>query len=261
MSNAFLTRIKELKLRNFKSFKKADIPFSDGFTAIMGPNGSGKSNVLDAILFVFGVTSLKSIRAKQLTDLVYHAAPDNTARVSVHLEGPNEKGEKTEYVVTRSIDKQGKSFYKLDGKRVTRNKIHSFLTSLGVSTNGYNVVLQGDVDRIIEMCPTERRQIVDEVAGIAEYEEKKAEAFKQLDEVNSKTREWGIVKGERKGNLEGPEKDREAALKFQELNTRLKRVNATILSSEIKLVLKEKQESESQLAAAEEGGRESCREG
>ncbi|MBN1160185.1 MAG: chromosome segregation protein SMC [Candidatus Diapherotrites archaeon] len=186
------------------------------------------SNVIDALMFVFGISSLKTIRADRLSDLVFHKSVDGKARVSVVLKD----GEK-DYVVTRTIDKQGKSVYRIDGKRTTRSAIHALLMSLNISTSGHNVVLQGDIERVIEMTPRMRRTVIDEVAGIAEYEEKKVESLRQLDKVEDKIKEWHIIKGERQEMLDALKKDKEDAERFQELNTKVKRIKSTVLGSEI----------------------------
>ena len=115
-----MTRLIKLSLKNFKSFKKAEIPISKGFTSIVGSNGSGKSNTLDALLFVLGITSLKTLRAGKLTDLVNTNAKENYAKVDLLI-----KDKDKQYEVSRMIDKQGKSIYRLDGKRTTLNEINS----------------------------------------------------------------------------------------------------------------------------------------
>ncbi|PJA21452.1 MAG: chromosome segregation protein SMC, partial [Candidatus Diapherotrites archaeon CG_4_10_14_0_2_um_filter_31_5] len=161
-------RIGKLRLKNFKSFKQAVIPFSKGFTTIAGSNGSGKSNILDAIMFVLGMTSLKMMRASKLVDLVNNEAKESYGLVEVELNQPDKK-----YLLSRTIDKQGKSVYRIDSKRATLNETISLLTELGVSATGYNIVVQGDVTKIIEMNPGQRREIIDDLAGLSEFDHKK----------------------------------------------------------------------------------------
>ncbi|MFH0714927.1 MAG: AAA family ATPase, partial [Candidatus Diapherotrites archaeon] len=163
-----LVKIHELNLRNFKSFRKADIPFADGFTCIVGANGSGKSNILDALLFVFGTQSLKLLRANKLTELVNYNAEDGTARVRVEVRKDGQK-----YEISRTIDRQGKSIFRLNEKRAALNEIASLLNELGINADGYNIVVQGDITRIIQMNAKERRQIIDDIAGISEFDQKK----------------------------------------------------------------------------------------
>ncbi|NPA76584.1 MAG: chromosome segregation protein SMC [Candidatus Diapherotrites archaeon] len=218
-------RLERLTLHNFKSFRNASIPFAPGFTAIMGPNGSGKSNIIDAIVFVLGEGRLKLIRASRLHDLVNIHARDGKAIVTVDFIGPD--GQK--YSISREINKKGQSVYRLNGKRTTRSHILSVLASLGLSPNGYNIVLQGEITKIIKMTPRERRTIIDEVAGVAEYEERKQEALKELESVEEKIKDAQIVLGERKAILEKLKAERDAALRYQELNRELKSLRKAVL--------------------------------
>ncbi len=107
-----MIRIARVRLKNFKSFRKANIPFHPGFTCIAGSNASGKSNILDSVLFAMGATSLKMLRASRLTDLVNHDAEDNYAKVELVL---NENSHEIE--VKRLIDKKGRGVVKLNGKK------------------------------------------------------------------------------------------------------------------------------------------------
>ncbi len=224
-----MIRINKLRLKNFKSFKKATIPIARGFTVIAGSNGSGKSNILDAIMFAFGITSLKMLRASKLVDLVNHDATENYAIVEMELSGENKN-----YLISRTVDKKGKSVYRIDGKRCMLNEVTSLLNDLGVRADGYNIVMQGDITRIIEMNPVQRREIIDDIAGLSEFEEKKEEAIKELNKVDAKIKEVKIVLNERTAYLEQLEQEREAALEFQKLSKEEQSTKATLLDLQIK---------------------------
>ncbi len=226
-----VAKIHKLVLKNFKSFKNAEVPIADGFTVIAGSNGSGKSNILDAILFGIGATSLKTIRASRLTDLVNNNASENYAKVDLHI-----KHNGKNYKISRMIDKQGKCIYRLDGNRVTLSEISSLLRELDIRPDGHNIVMQGDVTRVIEMSPDERRQIIDELAGLQEFDEKKAEAMKNLDKVETKIRDTNIVLHERETYLEDLEKERQAAVLFDSLEKEKKQIKATTLFNEIEKI-------------------------
>jgi chromosome segregation protein len=230
-----LTIITGLKLKNFKSFKKAEIPISKGFTAIAGANGSGKSNVLDSVLFALGATSLKMLRASRLTELVNHDAPENYAKVELKLKDNNGK----EITLTRIIDKSGKSIYKLDDKKKTLNEIQSLLMELGISANGHNIVVQGDITKIIEMNAKQRLEIIEEAAGVKEFEEKKLEAMKKLEQVDARVKDTMLILKERETYLQQIENDRNNALKYNALQEEMKRSKATIISEELRLIKKE----------------------
>jgi len=223
-----MTRLVKLSLKNFKSFKRAEIPISNGFSAIVGSNGSGKSNTLDALLFVLGITSLKTLRAGRLTDLVNNSAKENYAKVDLLL-----KDKDKQYEISRMIDKQGKSVYRLDGKRTTLNEISSLLIDLGIDVEGHNIVTQGEITKIIEMSATERREIIDSIAGLSEFDSKKEEAIKELDKVDSRIKEATIILNERNEFLVDLEDEMIAAKEYKELEEERKRTKATILEKEL----------------------------
>ncbi|VVB75978.1 Chromosome partition protein Smc [uncultured archaeon] len=238
-----MTKLVKLTLKNFKSFKKAELPISKGFTAIVGSNGSGKSNILDALLFVLGITSLKTLRAGKLTDLVNTDAKETYAKVDLVLKD-NEK----QYEISRMIDKQGKSVYRLDGKRTTLNEILSLLTDLGIDVSGHNIVTQGDITKIIEMSAVERREIIDATAGLSEFDDKKEEAIKELDKVDSRIKEATIILNERTVFLSELEQEMKAAKERTELEDELKRTKATIISRELYSLEKKLLEADNEIA-------------
>lgn len=241
-----MTRLVKLSLKNFKSFKRADIPISSGFTAIVGGNGSGKSNILDALLFVLGITSLKTLRAGKLTDLVNTDAKENYSKVDLVLK---DKGR--QYEISRMVDKQGKSVYRLDGKRTTLNEISSLITELGIDIDGHNIVTQGDITRIIEMSPVERREVIENIAGLSEFDAKKDEAIGELDKVDSRIKEATIILNERTTFLEELEEEMKAAEEYRNLEEERKKTKATIIAKEILAVEKKIMAADNEIAELE----------
>ncbi|MBN2127229.1 MAG: AAA family ATPase [Candidatus Diapherotrites archaeon] len=221
-------RINRIRFKDFKSFRKANIPLHDGFTAIAGANASGKSNIFDGLLFVMGVTSLKLLRASRLTDLVNHSSTDGYAKVEIDLTDAEK-----EYTFARIIDKQGKSIYRINGKRRTLNEVSELLLSLGLTPLGQNFVVQGDITKIIEMNDKQRRELIDEIAGLQEFEEKKQESLKKLEAVEKKIKDTELVLKERENYLNELEKEKLAAEKFTQLKEELSSCKATILADEI----------------------------
>ena len=226
--------LKRLTLKNFKSFRSVVIPISEGFTAIMGPNGSGKSNIIDALIFVLGEGRLKLVRASRLKDLVNVKAKDGEAVVSLEVEDNGKN-----YTITRTINKKGQSTYKINGKRSTRHEVLSLLSSLGLSQRGYNFVLQGEVTRLIRMTPIERRQIIDEIAGISEYEEKKEEAMRKLEDVEQRIKEASIVLGEREEMLKKLEREKENAEKYLKLKEEAANIRKSLLARQLEQLREE----------------------
>ncbi|AJF59989.1 MAG: chromosome segregation protein [archaeon GW2011_AR10] len=203
------------------------------------------SNVLDSLLFVFGITSLKMLRASKLTELVNHDSKEDYAKVEVELQD----GEKT-WQISRTIDTRGQSVVRLDGRKKGLNEVTSLLQELGVKATGHNIVVQGDITRIIEMSPKQRREIIDEIAGLAEFEEKKVEALNKLEKVEERIKDANIVLNERQAYLEELEKEKAAASRFNELTEKLRKSKATILFEESRRLREELGKAEKAIDAA-----------
>ncbi|MEK6902648.1 MAG: chromosome segregation SMC family protein [archaeon] len=224
-----MIQLTKLRLKNFKSFRNATIPLTDGFTAIAGANGSGKSNIMDAVLFALGEPSLNSLRASRLTELVHTGAADGEKYAIVTLSFQTEKGA---YDISRMVDKQGKSVYRINEKRVTMGEVQNLMAELGMRVDGHNLVSQGDLLRIIDMNPVERRQLIDEIAGLQEFEEKKNEALKDLEKVDRRIKDITIVLNERMAVIEQLGRERDVAKRFTHLEKELRQTKATILHLE-----------------------------
>ncbi|MBW2994757.1 chromosome segregation protein SMC [Candidatus Woesearchaeota archaeon] len=245
-----MTRINKLVLKGFKSFAKhTELEFGSAFNCILGPNGSGKSNILDALTFVLGRTSSKAMRAEKSSNLIYNGGkksqPAPHATVSIHFENSNKTFpiENKEVIVTRTVKKNGNSVYRLNGKRTVRKDIIDFLSLARINPDGYNIILQGDIIRFVEMSTIERRQIVEEIAGIGAYEENKQKAMNELNRVDERLNEAEIVLSERKTHLKELKKERDEALQFKDLNDNLQMSKASLL----KIQIEKKQSSISKL--------------
>ena len=233
--------IKRLELQGFKSFnKRVSIPVSKGFTVIVGPNGSGKSNILDAICFVLGRTSARSLRAERMTHLIYNGGKKNKPaphlEVSLSIDNNDRKlpFDSDEVMVTRRLTRNGTMSYKLNTTRTTRGQLTDSLSDNLYVESGHNIVLQGDVTNLIEMDPVERRQVLDELCGISEYDFKKEKAMKDLKEVEGRIKELVIVLSERKKYMDGLKKEKEAAEKYQKLKDDQSYTEATLAFSKLK---------------------------
>lgn len=213
----------KLEIKGFKSFKdKTVLEFPDQFTAIVGPNGSGKSNIIDSICFVLGRS--RGLRVNNISELICNGGMDSkpceTAKVTMHLSN----GADERIKVSREIDRTGKSVYRLDDKTTSRQEI---LEVMG--DNEYNIILQSDVNKVIDMKPKERRRIIDDICGIAEYDSKKEKAVRELEKVEAKIAEVHIITGEKQGYLGELGREREEALRYQELRALQKTLKASIL--------------------------------
>lgn len=210
--------IKQLEVDNFKSFaNKVDIPLLKGFTTISGPNGSGKSNIIDSILFALGLSTSRTLRAEKLFHLISTYTKRNEAFVKVTF-GETEDGK--EFTVARKIKKSSQgynSIYYLDDKVVTLSEIHGVLEKYNITPNSYNVMMQGDVTSITNCSPVERRKIIDEIAGIADFDRRIEQATNELETVEKRVEKSSLILGEVDVRLEQLKEEREVALKYQKL--------------------------------------------
>ncbi|MDI6798589.1 MAG: AAA family ATPase [Candidatus Aenigmarchaeota archaeon] len=235
------TLITRLVLQGFKSFnKKVAIPFLNGFNCICGPNGTGKSNLVDAICFVLGRTSAKSLRAERLHELIFHGGdgkkPADYASVNLYLDNSSKifQFEEQEICIARKVNRKGVSVYKIQGRTTTREKVLELLSAARIYPDGHNIVLQGDVTNIVEMNPVERRSIIDEISGIAEYNDKKEKAQKDLEAVDQKLKEAEIIITERYDIFKRLEDERNAALRYQSLQNQLQTLKASLAHRKLK---------------------------
>ncbi len=227
-------KIEKIKLKNFKSFKNAVIPLSHGYTTIVGPNGSGKSNIVDGLCFAIGTTSMRNLRADKLVDLVNHDSEGSEAEVELLIKDHEGKSQ----VVSRTIDRQGTSVFRLNDRRTTKFHIDEMLGMINVHSSGHNIIMQGDVNRLIKMSPEQRRQIIDEVSGILEFEQKKEESLKELAKVEEKLKEATIILNERSNYLKQLEKEKLEAEVYLDLKNNQKTYLGTLAKKELESIEK-----------------------
>ncbi len=203
-----------------------------GFTCIVGPNGSGKSNVIDAILFVLGQLSAKTLRANVFSDLLYSPPkPDmppkaKTAVVELHFNNKDRKlqVDADKVVIERQLDDSGKSTCRINGRVVTRQAVLDVLGSIGVDPNGYNLVLQGEIAQMVKVSPNDRRKLIEEIAGISAYDEQKERALKKLAESETNLGKVETQLIERRRQLEKLELEREDAIRFMDAKNEIQRI-------------------------------------
>ena len=238
-------------MRGFKSFAKhTEMTFGSDFNCVLGPNGSGKSNVLDSLCFVLGKSSAKSMRAEKSANLIYNGGkakkPAKEGEVSIYFDNTSKRfpTEDAEIKITRIVRQNGQSIYKINDKTRTRQEIIDLLSLANIDPDGYNVILQGDITKFVEMHPVERRTLIEEISGISIYEEKKHKALNQLEKVGERLKEAEIVLAERKTYLKELKKDHDQAKKFQDMGNKISQSKASLLK--IKIDKKEKEKSELQ---------------
>ncbi|MBP7708121.1 chromosome segregation protein SMC [Candidatus Pacearchaeota archaeon] len=233
--------IKKMVMQGFKSFaRRTEIPFENSMNVIVGPNGSGKSNVADALCFVLGRMSIKSIRAAKAANLLFSGNKDykgsNEASVEMVFDNRDMAFSinTPEVSIKRIVRKNGLSIYKINEETKTRQELIELLAQAGIDPNGFNIVLQGDITSLVKIGAEERRKIIEDVAGISIYETRKQKSLAELEKVEEKLKEVGAVLREKNAYLKNLEKDRQDALNYQKLDQTIKKCKATILSKSIK---------------------------
>ncbi len=237
-----MVHIARIVVRNFKSFSgNVKMNFQPGFNVITGPNGSGKSNIIDAVQFVFGELGTKRMRVADLSGVIFDGAEEDAAskpqyaQVTIYFDN-SDRGlaiDRKTVSIGRRIDRQGKSKYFLNGKRTSRRQLLDLLTMTGISPGGYNIVLQGTATRLSDLTPSERMTALEDLVGITEYDEKKAEAKIRLNEAERKI-EVASAKGEEvRKRVNELERQRNDALCHRLLTREEKRLGAFKLTHQI----------------------------
>src|SRR5208283_5017269 len=236
--------IRRLEVKGFKSFgpKTLTITFEPGLNVVTGPNGSGKSNIADAILFALGENSPRVLRAAQgrLSGLLYDpkregeevgeareaAGGDSfsdekptSCRSTIQFDNADRKIPVDTDVVTvsRELRNNGENVYSLNGKKTTKGEISDLLEVSGLSPSGLNIIPQGAATRVADQTPDEKRRMIEEVVGIARFDEKKAEAQKQLYQADTKLQIELARTGEMKSQLERLEEQRNDLVRYTQL--------------------------------------------
>ncbi|MEM0144465.1 MAG: chromosome segregation protein SMC [Thermoplasmata archaeon] len=225
--------LKMLEMENFKSFgKRTIIEFKKGFTAVSGPNGAGKSNISDAILFVLGPKSSKVLRAQKLTDLIFNGGkekkPADYCKVSLIFDNTDREIpiDSDEVKFTRIVrkaenDEDYNSYFYINDEKAKLQDFTSLLSKAKIFADGYNIVQQGDVTRIVEMSPYERRRILEEISGITKYDEEILNAQKKKEETEENIGKIEVLIKEIEDRLSSLEKDRNVAIRYLELKKEL----------------------------------------
>jgi chromosome segregation protein len=251
--------IKKIELKGFKSFgpKRAVVKLDQGFTVITGPNGSGKTNIADAVLFGLGELSARRMRAASLSKLVYHGYPElqvkkaKTAKIVLQFDNSDNRlpvDTKT-VTISREINRSGQSVYRLNGRRISRTSILDILSMAGISPTGHNVVLQGAITRIAEISSSERRKMISDLVGIAQYDAEKAEAEEKLRaaEISIRTAMGRIDEVQKR--VDDLERERNELLRYMFLKKEIKRFEAIKIFGDIYEVERKKADVISKIEA------------
>ncbi|MDH5482767.1 MAG: chromosome segregation protein SMC [Candidatus Bathyarchaeota archaeon] len=248
--------IKKVELKGFKSFgpQTVKVVLDKGFTAITGPNGSGKTNIVDAALFSLGELSTRRLRAESAAKLIFHgsekAGLERAKVAKVILQFDNTDGrlpvDTTTVTVSREVYRNGQSVYRLNGRRISRTHILEILSMAGVSSTSQNIILQGTITRLTEVSPMERRKIIEDLVGIAQYNAEKSEAEEKLRvaDVSIRTAMGRIDEVQRR--VDDLERERNELLRSNFIQGEIKNFETVKISHEMMQIQKKIEQNKSQ---------------
>ncbi|MBQ3967629.1 MAG: AAA family ATPase, partial [Lachnospiraceae bacterium] len=221
--------LKSIEVVGFKSFaNKIDFQFHNGITCIVGPNGSGKSNVADAVRWVLGEQSAKQLRGANMSDVIFSGTemrkPQGYASVAITLDNSDHRLpiDYEEVTVSRKVFRSGESEYKINGVITRLKDIQELFYDTGIGKEGYSIIGQGQIDRILSNKPEERRELFDEAAGIVKYKRRKKETLKKLENVHANLLRVTDILSELEKQVGPLERQSENAKKFLALRDELK---------------------------------------
>src|SRR3954463_500725 len=227
--------LKALELSGFKSFAdRTRFDFPAGVCVVVGPNGSGKSNVVDAVKWVLGSQSAKSLRGKEMTDVIFNGCtsrgPAGTAEVTLTLD--NSEGrlaiDAKEVHVTRRVYRSGEGEYLLNRQPCRLRDIRELLATTGITTEAYCIIEQGKVDALLQSSPRDRRIIFEEAAGISQFKAKKAIAMRRMERVEQNLLRLSDIVDEVESRLRSIRAQAGKARKYRECTERLQQLRTEV---------------------------------
>ena len=235
--------IKKIELKGFKSFgpQTVKVNFDKGFTAITGPNGSGKTNIMDALLFSLGELSTRRLRAENSAKLIFHGSEkgglEKAKMAKVVVQFDNTDGlmpvDTTTVTISREVYRNGQSVYRLNGRRMSRTHITETLSMAAISSLSNNIIPQGTITRLTDLNALERRKIIEDLIGIAQYDAEKTEAEEKLRAADISIRTAMGRIDEVQKRLDDLERERNQLLRYNFIQTETRKFQAVKVSSDI----------------------------
>jgi chromosome segregation protein len=236
-------RLNRLIIQGFKSFKdKTTIIFDEGITGIVGPNGCGKSNIVDALFWVMGEQSAKHLRGTSMKDLIFAGSskytPASFAEVTLVLDNVNGKhiningavSKPTEIHLTRKLYRNGETEYRINNEPARLKDIHEVFMDTGAGAKSYSIIAQGEINKLVQAKPEERRVMIEEVAGITKFKLRKRESLKKIEQTQSNLTRLEDLQNEIYKNLKNLEKQAEKAEKAKTLRERIRKYELIVES-------------------------------
>ena len=229
-------KLKRLVIQGFKSFKdRTVVNFDQGITGIVGPNGCGKSNIVDALFWVMGEQSAKHLRGKSMKDLIFAGSskynPGGFAEATLVLENDDGKhihiGNKvaspSEISLTRKLYRNGETEYRINGEPARLRDIQEVFMDTGAGAKSYSIIAQGEINRLVQAKPTERRVMIEEVAGITKFKMRKRESLRKIDATEQNLSRLNDLQIEIEKNLRALQKQAEKAERARNLKEKVRR--------------------------------------
>mgnify|MGYP004606143789 FL=1 len=241
--------LKSLEIQGFKSFPdKISLNFDKGLTAVVGPNGSGKSNIGDAVRWVLGEQSTKTLRGNKMEDIIFSGTVSRKAMgfacVTLNIDNSDKTIPECDNIisVTRKLYRSGESEYRINGKSVRLKDINELFMDTGLGRDGYSIIGQGRIAEIVSARSTERRSIFEEASGISKFRYKKEESEKKLSSAQENILRLTDIISELESRIEPLRQQSEKAEKFLELSAQQKKIEISVWVYRLK-ELKSKLES------------------
>lgn len=251
--------LKEIKAYGFKSFAdKTTISLENNVNGIVGPNGSGKSNIVDAVRWVLGEQSMKSLRGDSSVDVIFSGSesrkPLNSASVSLVFDNTDKKLpiDFDEVSIKRMAFRTGENEYYINNERVRLKDIIELLSDSGTAKESFNIISQGKIDEILSNKPEDRRIIFEEAAGVLKYKRRKEEALRKLDKTNQNLNRVNDIINELSLNIAPLEEASNKAKKYIEIKNKLSNIEVALIAKTITDLNFEYQEGKKKISVLED---------
>lgn len=229
-------KLKRLIIQGFKSFKdRTVVQFDDGITGIVGPNGCGKSNIVDALFWVMGEQSAKHLRGSSMKDVIFSGSSkyspgafaeatlvlENTENKHIHIN--NKVASPSEIQLTRKLYRNGETEYRINGEPCRLKDIQEVFMDTGAGAKSYSIIAQGEINRLVQAKPEERRMMIEEVAGITKFKLRKRESMRKIEQTQANLARLQDLQQEIEKNLKALEKQAEKAERARTLKEKIQR--------------------------------------
>lgn len=233
-------------IQGFKSFKdRTTVEFDDGITGIVGPNGCGKSNIVDALFWVMGEQSAKHLRGNTMKDVIFSGSskysPATWAEASLVLENTegkhihigNKVSSPSEIQLTRKLYRNGDSEYRINNEPARLKDIQEVFMDTGAGAKSYSIIAQGEINRLVQAKPVERRTMIEEVAGITKFKVRKRESMRKIEATQSNLNRLNDLQTEIEKNLRSLQKQAERAERARSLKEKIRRNELVVNSHKV----------------------------